>query len=370
MTPPVRVLVVDDSALMRKLIPQILQTDSSIQVIGTAMDGNFGLKKIEEMKPQVVTLDLDMPGMGGLDMLKEIMLRHPLPVIVVSSHSTEGASVTLQALSMGAFDFVAKPTDVSANMPEIARELIAKIKAAAQSRRVMIAAPSAPSKPSAKAPSNTQTRATRIVAIGVSTGGPQALQYVLPQLSKNFPGTILIVQHMPEGFTEMFSRRLEEVCAITVKEAQSGDLLLAGRALVCPGNRHLRVKRLPMGDVAVLNDEPRVNGHRPSVDVLFKSVAEEFGEKSIAVLMTGMGEDGAQGLGLVKAAGGMTIAQSEDSCVVFGMPKAAIERGYAVRVVALDALANTLQAQCMHDRKVGSKTESDDSGKAAGVGKN
>jgi two-component system chemotaxis response regulator CheB len=370
MTPPVRVLVVDDSALMRKLIPQILQTDSSIQVVGTAMDGNFGLKKIEEMKPQVVTLDLDMPGMGGLDMLKEIMLRHRLPVIVVSSHSTQGASVTLQALSMGAFDFVAKPTDVSACMPEIARELIAKIKAAAQSRRVAIAPPSESLKPSPKAALDAQTRATRIVAIGISTGGPQALQYLLPQLSKNFPGTIVIVQHMPEGFTEMFSRRLEEICPITVKEAQSGDLLLAGRALICPGNRHLKVKRLPMGDVVVLNDEPRVNGHRPSVDVLFKSVAEEFGEKSIAVLMTGMGEDGAQGLGLVKAAGGMTIAQSEESCVVFGMPKAAIERGYAVRVVALEALANSLQAQCMPDRKPWTKTDSDDGSKAAGVGKN
>jgi two-component system chemotaxis response regulator CheB len=355
---------------MRKLIPQILQTDSSIQVVGTAMDGNFGLKKIEEMKPQVITLDLDMPGMGGLDMLKEIMLRHRLPVIVVSSHSTQGAAVTLQALSMGAFDFVAKPSDVSASMPDIARELIAKIKAAAQSRRVSITPFSESPKPSPKTTPDTKTQATRIVAIGVSTGGPQALQYVLPQLPKNFPGTILIVQHMPEGFTEMFSRRLEEICAITVKEVQSGDLLLAGRALICPGNRHLKVKRLPLGDVAVLNDEPRMNGHRPSVDVLFKSVAEEFGGKSIGVLMTGMGEDGAQGMGLIKAAGGMTIAQSEESCVVFGMPKAAIERGFAVRVVPLDALANTLQAQCMHDRKTTGKAESEDGGRAAGVGKN
>jgi two-component system chemotaxis response regulator CheB len=355
---------------MRKLIPQILQTDSSIQVVGTAMDGNFGLKKIEEMKPQVITLDLDMPGMGGLDMLKEIMLRHPLPVIVVSSHSTQGAAVTLQALSMGAFDFVAKPSDVSASMPEIARELIAKIKAAAQSRRVSITHLADSSNPSPRAAADAKTQATRIWALGLSTGAPHALQYLLQQLPKNFPGTILIVQHMPEGFTEMFSRRLEEICAITVKEVQSGDLLLAGRALICPGNRHLRVKRLPLGDVAVLNDEPRVNGHRPSVDVLFKSVAEEFGEKSIGVLMTGMGEDGAQGLGLIKAAGGMTIAQSEDSCVVYGMPKAAIERGYAVRVVALDALANTLQAQCMLDRKIGSKTGPEDGGRAAGVGKN
>jgi len=367
MTTPVRVLVVDDSALMRKLIPQILATDSSIQVVGTAMDGNFGLKKIEELKPQVVTLDLEMPGMGGLDMLKEIMLRHRLPVIVVSSHSTQGAAVTLQALSMGAFDFVAKPSDVSANMPEIARELIAKIKAAAQSRRVGVS-PSMPAPPARKATPEPAKLASRIVAIGISTGGPQALQYLLPQLPKNFPGTILIVQHMPEGFTEMFARRLEEMCAITVKEAQSGDLLVAGRALICPGNRHLKAKRLALGDVAVLGDDPRVNGHRPSVDVLFKSVAEEFGDKGIGVLMTGMGEDGAQGLGLIKAEGGMTIAQSEESCVVFGMPKAAIERGHAVRVVALEALANTLQAQCMQDRKSGS-TEAEDGGKAAAAGK-
>jgi two-component system, chemotaxis family, protein-glutamate methylesterase/glutaminase len=367
MTEPVRVLVVDDSALMRKLIPQILATDRSIQVVGTAMDGNFGLKKIEELKPQVVTLDLEMPGMGGLDMLKEIMRGHRVPVIVVSSHSIEGASVTLKALSMGAFDFVAKPSDVSARMPEIAQELISKIKAAAQSRGIRVSPLTAGlSKPVEKAAPNTKQRPTRVVAIGVSTGGPQALQYLLPQLPKDFPGTILVVQHMPEGFTEMFSRRLDEICSIKVKEAQSGDLLLAGRALVCPGSRHLKVKRMPLGDVVVLSDEPKVNGHRPSVDVLFRSVAEEFGKDSLGVLMTGMGEDGAQGLGQLKAAGGMTIAQNEESCVVYGMPKAAIERGYAIRVVALEALANTLQAQCMPERK---HADSADGGRAAGAGK-
>jgi len=365
MTAPVRVLVVDDSALMRKLIPQILAADSSIQVVGTAMDGNFGLKKIEELQPQVVTLDLEMPGMGGLDMLKEIMRTHRVPVIVVSSHSTQGASVTLKALSMGAFDFVAKPADVSARMPEIAKELISKIKAAAQSRGIKIAAPApASTTPLEKAPQSRQ-RPTRVVAIGVSTGGPQALQYVLPQLPKDFPGTILIVQHMPEGFTDMFSRRLDEICSIRVKEAQSGDLLLPGRALVCPGSRHMKAKRLPLGDVVVLSEEPRVNGHRPSVDVLFRSVAEEFGNKAIALLMTGMGEDGAQGMSHVKSAGGMTIAQSEDSCVVFGMPKAAIERGYAVRVVGLEAIANTLLAQCMQDRKLAADAAD---GKAARAG--
>jgi two-component system chemotaxis response regulator CheB len=195
----------------------------------------------------------------------------------------------------------------------------------------------------------------------VSTGGPNALQFMLSQLPADFPGTILIVQHMPDGFTEMFARRLDEVCAISVKEAQSGDLLLAGRALVCPGSRHLKAKRLPLGDVAVLSDEPRVNGHRPSADVLFRSLAEEFGPKGLAVIMTGMGEDGAQGLGAVKAAGGMTIAQSEDSCVVFGMPKAAIDRGYALRVVALDSLASTLMAQSAPERN-------HETGKAANIG--
>jgi two-component system chemotaxis response regulator CheB len=365
----VRVLVVDDSALMRKLIPQILQTDSSIEVVGTAMDGNFGLKKIAELKPQVVTLDLEMPGMGGIDMLKEIMRRHRLPVIVVSSHSTQGASVTLQALSLGAFDFVAKPTDVSARMPQIAEELIGKIKAAAQSRGVRVRPIGEAPRTSQKASLDTKRTPTKVIAIGVSTGGPQALQYVFSQLPVDFPGTILVVQHMPEGFTEMFARRLDEICAIRVKEAQSGDVLLAGRALICPGSRHLKVKRLPLGDVAVLSDEPRVNGHRPSADVLFKSLAEEFGPKGVGVLMTGMGEDGALGLGVVKGAGGMTIAQNEESCVVYGMPKAAIDRGFALRVVGLDVLANTLLAQCAPDRRSTSAGESGESSKGAGAGR-
>jgi len=345
---PVRVLVVDDSALMRKLIPQILATDNSIEVVGTAIDGNFGLKKIEELKPQVVTLDLEMPGMGGLDMLKEIMRRHRLPVIVVSSHSTSGATVTLKALSLGAFDFVAKPTDVSARMQEVGRELISKIKAAAQSRGIQIRPESEFPTPAVREKNKAASakEPSRIVAIGISTGGPQSLQLVLSHLPADFPGSIVVVQHMHEGFTEMFARRLDECCALNVKEAQSGDLLLAGRVLICPGNRHLKIKHMPLGDVTILSDDPQVNGHRPSADVLFKTVAEEFGQRAIGVLMTGMGEDGANGLGLIKAAGGLTIAQGEQSCVVFGMPKAAIERGYAMRVVELDAMSSTLQAQC------------------------
>ena len=354
---PVRVLVVDDSALMRKLIPQILATDDSIEVVGTAMDGNFGLKKIEELKPQVVTLDLEMPGMGGLDMLRAIMRQHRLPVIVVSSHSTQGASVTLQALSLGAFDFVAKPTDVASRMQESGRELIAKIKAAAQSRGIQIARDLPEPARHRKAQSLANRQATRIIGIGVSTGGPQSLQYLLSQLPSDFPGCIVVVQHMPEGFTEMFARRLNECSALSIKEAQSGDILHAGRVLICPGSRHLKVKRLPLGDVAVLSDEPRVNGHRPSADVLFRSVAEEFGPQGVGVIMTGMGDDGAHALGLIKAAGGMTIAQSEQSCVVFGMPKAAIERGFAMRIVDLQAMASTLRAVCSEraqsDRAIG-----------------
>jgi two-component system chemotaxis response regulator CheB len=371
MSSKVRVLVVDDSALMRKLIPQILAKDDSIEVVGTAMDGTFGLKKIEDLKPQVVTLDLEMPGMNGIDMLKQTMRKlYAVPVIVVSSHSTEGAAITLKALGLGAFDFVAKPSDVSTRMPEIAAELIAKIKAAANSKKVSVK-PLAETAQYGKAPASSSQPPTRIVTIGVSTGGPHALQYVFSQLPADFPGTILVVQHMPENFTEMFARRLDETCALRVKEAQSGDLLMPGRALICPGSRHLKVKRLPLGNVALLSDEPRIRGHRPSADVLFRSAAEEFGSQNVAVIMTGMGDDGAEGFGTVRAAGGMTIAQSEDSCVVYGMPKAAVDRGYAIRIVGLEAMASTLMAQCAPetgraDRESGNGA----SGKSASAGQN
>ncbi len=340
----VRVLVVDDSALMRKLIPQMLAYDESIEVVGTAMDGSFCLKKIEELKPDVVTLDLEMPGMNGIDTLKEIMRRDPVPVIVVSSHSTEGATVTMKALGLGAFDFVTKPKDASAHMAETAKELIAKVKAAADCKLKPRALLGTPAKP-AKAPALSGSP-TKVVGIGVSTGGPQALEYLLSQLPGDFPGSIVVVQHMPDGFTDMFARRLDELSALRVKEAQSGDVLSTGRVLICPGNRHMKVKRLPLGDVVVLSDEARVNGHRPSADVLLRSLGEEFKNQAVGLLMTGMGDDGAEGLGAVKREGGMTIAQSESSCVVYGMPKAAIDRGYAIRVVPLDVMSATLQALC------------------------
>jgi two-component system chemotaxis response regulator CheB len=344
------VLVVDDSALMRKLIPQMLERDSSIQVAGTAMDGAYALEKIAELKPDVITLDLEMPRMDGNETLREIARNHHIPVIVVSAHTTAGASATFKALSAGALDFVAKPANASsARMDEIAAELISKIKGAAHGK-IGVPPMVVNVRPAAKLPrmktAVTRAAPTKILAIGISTGGPNTLQYVLAQLPSDFPGTILVVQHMPEGFTEMFARRLNDTCALDVQEARSGDLLLAGRALVCPGNRHMRVRKMPLGPVVVLSDEERVNGHRPSVDVLFRSIAQEFGPQAIAVLMTGMGDDGADAMGAVKAAGGLTIAQDAESCVVFGMPKAAIERGHAMRVVLLDALAHTLHAQC------------------------
>ncbi len=300
MRKPIRVVVVDDSALMRKLIPQMIERDGSIQVVGTAMDGEFALEKIPELKPDVVTLDLDMPRMNGMDTLRKLMRAHPLPVIVVSAHSTEGASSTFKALSLGALDFVTKPKDPTTHMEEIAGELVSKIRGAARSQRVNLPEPKISAAKKIRPVQNLGNTATRIVAIGVSTGGPQALQYVLSQLPAEFPGVILVVQHMPEGFTDMFAKRLDETCAIEVKEARSGDFLSPGRVLICPGNRHMKVKHMPLGDVVVLTDGEKVNGHRPSADVLMNSVAHEFGDRALGVLMTGMGEDGAEGLGAIK----------------------------------------------------------------------
>ena len=343
MSDRIRVLVVDDSALMRKLIPAILTRDSSIEVIGTAMDGAFALKKIEELHPDVVTLDLDMPRMDGMEALRMIMRRAPLPVILFSTHSKEGGYATLKALALGAVDFLAKPKDAAAgHLEQIADELIAKIKVAkrAAGRKLPPAVIEESAAPKKGLRSHLPPR--RVIAIGISTGGPNALQYVLSQIPADFQSTIVIVQHMPEGFTEMFAKRLDECCALEIHEARSGDLLIAGRVLICPGNRHMMVRRMPRGDMVVLSDGPPVNGHRPSADVLFHSVAQEFGLTAVGVIMTGMGEDGAEGLGAIKAAGGMTIAQSEDTCVVSGMPRAAILKGHANKIIPLEGLSSYL----------------------------
>ncbi|MGH9711414.1 MAG: chemotaxis protein CheB, partial [Candidatus Acidiferrales bacterium] len=271
MSGPVRVLVVDDSALMRKLIPQILEKDGSIKVVGTAMDGAFGLRKIEELKPHVVTLDLEMPRMDGIAMLREITRRYRLPVIVFSAHSREGAQATLKALALGAFDFVTKPSNAaSGHLHEIALELAIKIKAAAISGFPKTMPEIAPARSKNTAHKNRSHHPpTRVVAIGISTGGPNALEYMLSRIPADFAGCFLVAQHMPEGFTEMLAKRLDESSMIRVREARSGDALVAGQALICPGNRHLLVRRTGTGHMAVVSESARVNGHRPSADVLF-----------------------------------------------------------------------------------------------------
>ena len=361
MSERIRVLVVDDSALMRKLIPAILARESAIEVVGTAMDGAFALKKIEELQPDVVTLDLDMPRMDGMETLRLIMRRAPLPVILFSTHSKEGGYATLKALALGAVDFLAKPKDAAAgHLEQIADQLIAKIKVAKRAVGRKLPAAVLEEKPAPKKGTRAALPPRRIIAIGISTGGPNALQFVLSQIPANFQSTIIVVQHMPEGFTEMFAKRLDECCALEVQEARSGDLLLAGRVLICPGNRHIMVRRMPRGDMAVLSDGPPVNGHRPSADVLFHSVSQEFGLTAVGVLMTGMGDDGAEGLGAIKAAGGMTVAQSEDTCVVSGMPRAAILKGYANKIIPLDGVASFLMSNYGSERTPVDKFEKND----------
>jgi two-component system chemotaxis response regulator CheB len=367
MSERIRVLVVDDSALMRKVIPAVLARDPSIEVVGTAMDGAFALKKIEELKPDVVTLDLEMPRMDGMETLRLIMRRAPLPVILFSTHSKEGAYTTLKALALGAVDFLLKPKEASGGHLEvIADQLIAKIKVAKRAAGKKLPPAPVTEEIFVKSKSGrTPLPPRRIVAIGISTGGPNALQFVLSQIPNDFASAILIVQHMPEGFTEMFARRLDDCCALEVQEARSGDLLLAGRVLICPGNRHMMVRRMPKGDVVILSDGPAVNGHRPSVDVLFHSLAQEFGLLAAGVLMTGMGEDGAEGLRAIQAAGGATIAQSEESCVVSGMPKAAISKGYANKIIALEGIGAYLVSQFGAERNAAEKSEKQESSERA-----
>lgn len=342
---PIRVLVVDDSALMRKMIPMILRGDPGIEVAGTAMDGFFALKKIEQLKPDVVTLDVSMPRLDGIETLRRIVEHHGTPVIMVSSLTRKDAELTFQALEIGAFDFVTKPQDaISVHIAKIGAELIAKVRAAAANpfaRQRLRQVKSSGAVKKSDGPLRRKT-AGRALAIGVSTGGPNALSFLLPQIPRDFPAAVLIVQHMPEGFTEMFAARLHALCAIEVKEAREGDLILPGRALIAPGNRHLKLKRLPLGAIAVLSNAQPVSGHRPSADVLFQSVAAEYGASATGLIMTGMGADGAEGIGEIKARGGMTIAQDEESCVVFGMPKAAIERRHIREVVPLERMAEAL----------------------------
>jgi two-component system chemotaxis response regulator CheB len=340
----IRVLVVDDSALMRKMIPQILTMDPNIEIVGTAMDGLFALKKIAELKPDIITLDVDMPRMDGLTALPHIVKEYDIPVLLISSLTEKGAATTLKGLELGAVDFVTKPREaISVHIMDIANEILQKIKAIAKTSASKLKLRESAPQPMPKRLLPLSNSADKVVAIGISTGGPNALSFILPQIPKDFSAGIVIVQHMPEGFTELFAARLNQLCQIEVKEARDGDLILPGRALIAPGNIHLKAKRMPLGGIAVLSRSQTVSGHRPSADVLFTSVAAEYGENSIGVIMTGMGDDGADGIGRIKASGGMTIAQDEESCIVFGMPKAAIERGYIDKIAPLEEMPLLLE---------------------------
>jgi two-component system chemotaxis response regulator CheB len=329
----IRVLVVDDSAVVRQIFERELNRDPGIEVIGTAPDPYVARDRIVELKPDVVTLDVEMPRMDGITFLRKLMHHYPLPVIIVSSLTARGGELALEALEAGAVDVMCKP-GAAYSVGDMSVQLVDKIKAAA---RVRVQKHEATA-PTAVRPQLAMTRTTnKIVAIGASTGGTQALQRVLMAMPANAPG-IVIVQHMPEHFTRSFADRLNELCSITVKEAEDGDTVAPGKALIAPGNFHMLLNR--SGAVYFVNVKkgPLVSRHRPSVDVLFKSVARYAGRNSVGVIMTGMGADGAQGLLEMKTNGASTVAQDEASCIVYGMPREAVALGAADSVVALDAI--------------------------------
>lgn len=337
---PVRALVVDDSALMRGLMADILSGDAGIEVAGTAADPYAAWDKIGRLAPDVITLDVEMPRMDGLTFLEKLMRARPMPVVMVSSLTERGCETTLRALELGAFDFVTKPKiDVERGTAEIAREIIEKVKAAARAKmrpRRTPAPAAAPVRPAAPA----GFRGThKVIAAGASTGGTEALRELLCALPPDAPG-VVVVQHMPERFTSAFAARLDALARIRVAEAADGDRVLPGHALIAPGDHHMELVRSGAEyRVRVFMDQP-VNRHRPSVDVLFHSCARAAGQNAVGVILTGMGNDGARGLAAMRAAGARTIAQDEETCVVFGMPKEAIALGAAERVEPLGEIAS------------------------------
>lgn len=348
----IRVLVVDDSAFMRKVIADMISSDDGMEVVGVAKNGEEALQMIVSLKPAVVTMDVEMPKMDGLTALKQIMEVSPMPVIMLSSLTTNGAVETLKALDYGAFDFITKPTSlIKVSTPEIRDELLSKIRIASRTKvnkPSMILRQARPtpviqkSDPSRLKNVGARTKFKKLIAIGTSTGGPRALQDVIPYIPRDIDAGILIVQHMPPGFTKSLADRLDGMSQIQVKEAEDGDIISAGVAYLAPGDSHIKVTKQAGQFVIKLDNGERVSGHKPSVDAMMYSIAELNDRDVIGVIMTGMGADGADGLSRVKANKGYIIAQDEESCVVFGMPKSTIKLGVVDKVVSLNNIANEI----------------------------
>ncbi|MBK7875176.1 MAG: chemotaxis response regulator protein-glutamate methylesterase [Planctomycetes bacterium] len=343
--PRIRVLVIDDSALVRQLLTTILSSDPEIEVVGSAPDPYVAREKIMQLSPDVLTLDVEMPRMDGLTFLEKLMRSRPMPVVMISSLTEQGANETLRALEFGAVDFVAKPkSDVKDLLPLLTSEVLMKVKTAACARMQRVNAPPVAIQRVQSTQAMRIGALERYICVGASTGGTEALKQYLASFPAESP-SVLIVQHMPEKFTRAFADRLNELCEVRVKEAQDGDRCVPGRVLIAPGNYHMKIVRDGAGCIVRVVEGPFVNHHRPSVDVLFDSAAEVIGSRAVGVILTGMGDDGARGLLKMRQAGARTLGQDEASCVVYGMPKVAYDLGGVETVLPLDRLAEaTLKA--------------------------
>ena len=348
--PRIRVLIVDDSAVVRQTLTEVLSLDPAIEVIGTASDPFVAAERMREQVPDVITLDIEMPRMDGLTFLQKIMSQHPIPVVICSTLAEAGAQSTLKALEYGAVDIIAKPRVGSKQFLEESRVILCQAVRAAAAARVRVPTPSRIVEPKLTADAilsgatGAMLRTTeKVVVIGASTGGTEALRSLLEVLPPDAPG-IVIVQHMPEVFTRAFANRLDSLCQVSVKEAESNDTVLRGRALIAPGNHHVLLKRSGARYYVDIKDGPLVSRHRPSVDVLFRSAARYAGQNAVAVILTGMGDDGARGMLEMKQSGAVTIAQDEATSVVFGMPNEAIKRGAVDSILPLPAIAGSILA--------------------------
>ena len=338
----IRVLVVDDSAVARNILTQGLHKYPFIEIVGSAPDPYVAKDKILQLNPDVLTLDVEMPRMDGLTFLKKIMQFRPMPVIMVSSLTKSGCDLTISCLETGAVDFITKPEiDVADGIEKMLNTLAEKIRFAARVKVNKRGLSGTTASPAPLLSSSMIETTNKILAIGASTGGTEAIKTVLTRLPADSPG-IVITQHMPEKFTKSFADRLNNLCQIEVREGKSGDSVIPGLALIAPGNYHMTIKRSGARYFVETHQEPQVNGHRPSVDVMFESVAKYVGNNAIGVIMTGMGADGARGLLTMRENGARTIAQDEESSVVFGMPKEAIELGAAERIASLDKIAEEI----------------------------